>query len=594
MHCPPKVQLFNDKRTLMMFDGEKWVPTPEDDDVIFIEPSPPEASQNPSEPDAVQSTTNLTVSKVIENVTDPQPTTLSTYIDLTKDLTDDLDPTTKTPNPSTSTMLHDDCNEKSSSVKSNTIDPKKFLKGVQLSEVVNNLLDIYSIYDILNSLIEQNGLGVIDGLMEIEEIEHYVKKLVNKETNDTHKEDEKNANQDEQEPPSDSPPKPRVKPKKKKPKISKEPKPASLKKPRKSKVNVGTSSPDVRLSLPQPVISIVGCQPSLLRIIKRRQSNPMKRKVDEIHFPPKDESTSSKAVKVASLKKRRMTIHDIVESRVTKDLRPVPPAMNIVDYYLPSELPPPLDVVPEPKDPEFKHKIFNKVKKRIAHNPMKKLDGSQDDKSKKPPNETMNKGKKSALKIPKKTRRESVTDEIPLLLLDDAPNDDDRRTDDESQSVATNDNMNEDQVDVRQDVLIVEPPEAQELGKDDQFVMRPIIGLLNRYKCLKELNNNDPPFPAFKTVQHYFAAQTVPSSIPTISLVDEETEPRSSNNEESVMNGIKSAVAKEILVPYDCRNILSDVLKWKVEWLRTKDPPIVDCNMMRTSNDFSSYGNYVK
>lgn len=107
-------------------------------------------------------------------------------------------------------------------------------------------------------------------------------------------------------------------------------------------------------------------------------------------------------------------------------MKPVPDPVPIEDIFSASQLPPPLDVVPEPKEPDFKFKLFDKKKVRVAHNKLtEKKDTKKESKEKEreaPKRKAVERKPSENYRIPLKSATRDPIDDLQSLLdqIDDA------------------------------------------------------------------------------------------------------------------------------------------------------------------------------
>uniref|UniRef100_A0A336KZM3 CSON001955 protein n=1 Tax=Culicoides sonorensis TaxID=179676 RepID=A0A336KZM3_CULSO len=282
-----------------------------------------------------------------------------------------------------------------------------------------------------------------------------------------------------------------------------------------------------------------------------------------------------------------------------KKLKSVPPEKNIEELFRASQLPPPLEVVPEPKEPEFKNILFNKTKHRVAHN--KTSDKQKDDPPKKKKDLSLN-GEKdinrniktsNTFKIPKIPARRKSTVEKPendlLSILNtieepvQTPSCS-RQNSNEEISIQSNheepstssDNNRNESTDMQGPIQSSVEPEinfpdiprpnfnSDIFPSEHRAPSPPPSPFLNKEKYQKTLHPNSD--------NHQFAVPALP--VPN-QLFYRRTDFNGEQSDPRLQNGLFPTV-KSAVPPYNVRNILSDVLHWEVERLGDEYPVCVD------------------
>lgn len=337
----------------------------------------------------------------------------------------------------------------------------------------------------------------------------------------------------------------------------------------------GEVSPEPESVAPRPVSPVLDQNPS---------ASGTKRKADEICTSPEPMINDFHA---PPAEKRRAKF-DFIDS--LKNLRPVPAAKNIEDIFTASQLPPPLEMVPEAKEPDFKYKLFNKKKERVAHNKVPEKDEGKPRKreaetKKKEFTSDPRKKRENGYKIPKIDTGSKITEDLSSFIA---------RVD--AAHLTKNDSSNENQKNgvVKQVNQTKQGPEGVREPSREPVAgpshIQPSVELASDHSTNKTTPNG--------AVAHVFAVPALPPLFkPPPNHEKNRFIPSPIINEDPrLQNGLLPAIQRAAPMPYNCRDILKDVLSWKVEWMGEEEPPIVPDvkNLTGITRSFSSYGHYVK
>lgn len=326
----------------------------------------------------------------------------------------------------------------------------------------------------------------------------------------------------------------------------------------------------------------------------------LKRKVDEIASSPPKPSNESHVL--PEKHRQKFDIHQAI-----KRIKPLPKTKKIEDTFTPSQLPPPLDVVPEAKEPEYKHKLFNKKKNRVAHGKvLDKGKGSSKEKDKereKPKKKEVEKKKELNLDVRKKQGEKytipktiqsresrSSSDDMQSFLdkIDEATNED---------SVTSVSNKeNQKNIPTRR---LSQSENRNQHGVNANNARPPVNPGVHLDWSNVSLSTNCPP-PLNQNTPHVFAIPKTPARNPVVTHRVQEVPPSpfldyasyaSTHKDPRIQSGpISHPIA------YDCKNILKDVLSWNVNWIGEENAPVVKniSQLSSVTNTFQSYAHYVK
>ncbi|XP_063697772.1 uncharacterized protein LOC134828717 [Culicoides brevitarsis] len=277
-----------------------------------------------------------------------------------------------------------------------------------------------------------------------------------------------------------------------------------------------------------------------------------------------------------------------------KKLRSVPDPIPIEELYSASQLPPPLEVVPEMKQPDYKVKLFNKTKERKAHNRVEKKESD-----KKLENKREKKEQNKKKDTPKTFKIPKVTDKPKKSPLERRDSDDGLKAFVKELEEATSDD-----------------PKPHENGQEAGPSKDP------KKQKKENISENIPNKPLVASTPHKFAVPRAPDRRPSLDVppspfLSAETFNRESQQRKTPTLALRrqsldvppspflssdpswqretSAIDVAPVIPYNCKDILSDVLSWNVDWIGAEDAPIVDNQktLLGVSNTYPSYGHYV-